>query len=88
MKISPQEVAECSDDDELFVLDVRNVEDVSALGTARWSGGPVGEVLSHAGASLDEECWVTAIGDDATRVESANRKIELEWRKSDVSKCE
>jgi DMSO/TMAO reductase YedYZ molybdopterin-dependent catalytic subunit len=38
---------------------------VGALSTARWTGVPVGEVLSSAGGCLDDDCWVAAIGDDA-----------------------
>lgn len=38
---------------------------VGALSTARWTGAPVGGVLNQAGACLDDDCWVAAIGDDA-----------------------
>ncbi|WP_080503423.1 sulfite oxidase [Halococcus thailandensis] len=43
---------------------------VGALSTARWTGVPVGEVLHSAGACLDDDCWVAAIGDDAPEGES------------------
>jgi DMSO/TMAO reductase YedYZ molybdopterin-dependent catalytic subunit len=38
---------------------------VGALSTARWTGVPVREVLTCAGACLDDDCWVAAIGGDA-----------------------